>query len=304
MSQARAQARGDRAAASLEPTVDASIKPGDDFFAYANGGWLKATAIPPGKDRWGARDEINDVTRARVMQLLDDARSAPAGSIPRKVADFRVALLNETAIDAKGLAPLKSYLDSIDRVHDKVGLTRLLGRGMRADVDPLNWGVYRSATLLGLSVEPSIHGEKTYVAFLVQGGLGLPDRDSYTTTPEPHTPGLRSNYQVYIGRLLALAGFDHADRRADAVMVLETEVAHTHATREASANDHNADTVWTQADFARKAPGMDWSAFFDAAGLAKQSAFVPWQPTAVKGVAALVGSVSLETWKDYLRVRA
>ena len=301
--QAHAQAAGDRNTASPENTVDTSIRPGDDFFAYANGSWLKATAIPAGKDRWGARDEINDVARRRLTQLLDDANGAPRGSIARKVADFRTALMNEEAIQSKGVASLKPYLDSIDRVKDKTALTRLLGRGMRADVDPLNWGIYESSSILGLSVEPSIHGEKAYVAFLVQGGLGLPDREDYIASA-PRKPALRPNYRVYIARMLSLAGFDDADRRADAVIELETEIARTHATREASPNDHNADTVWSQADFARNAPGMDWSAFFAAAGLAKEDAFVPWQPTAVKGVAALVASRSLETWKDYLRARA
>lgn len=298
-----AQAPGGRNAASLERTVDASIRPGDDFFAYANGSWLKKTEIPAGKDRWGVRDEINDLTRTRVMQLLDDASNAPLGSTARKVADFRASLLNEAAIEAKGLASLKPHLDSIDRVQDKAALTRLLAREVRADVDPLNWGVYRSSSLLGLSVEPSIHGEKTYVAFLVQGGLGLPDREHYLSAG-PDMLALRTKYRAYIGRMLTLAGLEHADQRADAVLALETAIAQTQATREASANDHNADTIWTRADFARQAPGMDWSAFFAAAGLAKQGAFVPWQPTAVKGIAALVASQPLETWKDYLRVRA
>jgi putative endopeptidase len=301
-STACAQALGHRKAANLESTVDASIRPGDDFFAYANGSWLKATEIPAGKVRWGARNELDDITHQRVMQLLDDASGAPAGSTARKVADFRAALLNEAAIEAKGLAPLKPLLDSIDRMQDKAALTRVLGRGMRADVDPLNWGVYRSSSLLGLSVEPSIHGEKTYVAFLLQGGLGLPDRADYLGT-EPRVLALRTKYRAYIVRMLTLAGFDHADGRAEAVMALETAIAQTQAPREASANDHNADTVWTRTNFARQAPGMDWSAFFAAAGLAKQTAFVPWQPTAVKGVAALVASEPLDSWKDYLRVR-
>ena len=81
---------------------DASIKPGDDFFAYANGGWLKATAIPAGKERWGARDELEELTRRRIAKLLDDAGAAPAGSAARKVADFRAAYLNEAAIEARG----------------------------------------------------------------------------------------------------------------------------------------------------------------------------------------------------------
>ena len=127
------------------------------------------------------------------------------GSTARKVADFRAAYLNEAAIEARGIAPLKPLLDSIDHVGDKAALTRLLGRGLRADVDPLNWGVYQSSYLLGLSVEPSIHGEKTYVAFLLQGGLGLPDREHYVST-EPRMQALRARYQEYIGRLLRLAG--------------------------------------------------------------------------------------------------
>jgi putative endopeptidase len=297
---ARAQAADDRRISNLENTVDPDIKPGDDFFAYANGSWLKSTAIPAGKQRWGARDEINELTHQRVAKLLDDASVAPPGSNARKLADFRAAYVNELSIETMGLAPLKPLLDAIDRVHDKSALTRLLGVDLRADVDPLNYGVYNSAGLLGLSVERSIHGEKSYVAFLLQGGLGLPDRENYLSV-DSSAGVLRATYQGYIARVLALAGFNHALRRARAVMGLETAIAQSHATSEASANDHNADNVWTRADFARQAPGMDWPAFFAGAGLSKQDAFVAWQPSAITGVAALVASQPLDTWKDYLR---
>jgi putative endopeptidase len=299
-SAAVAQAADNRTPSTLDSGVDPSIRPGDDFFAYANGGWLKATEIPAGRERWNARDEIDALTRQQVLKLLDDAGAEPAGSTARKVADFRAAYLNEAAIEARGIAALKPLLDSIDHLQDKAALTRLLGSGLGADVDPLNWGIYRSSHLLGLSVEPGIHGEKTYVAFLLQGGLGLPDREHYVSA-EPPMQALRARYQEYIGRLMALAGFDRADQRARAVMALETAMAESQATREASANDHNADNLWTRAAFARQAPGMDWSAFFAAAGLARQDAFVAWQPTALKGLAALVASQPLETWKDYLR---
>src|SRR5258706_1978768 len=297
---ARAQAADDRKLSSLESTVDASVKPGDDFFAYANGSWLKATALPAGKERWGARDEISERTRQRVGKLLDDASAAPPGSPPRKVADFRAAYLNEVGIEAMGLAPLKPLLDAIERIQDKAALTRLLAGEMRADVDPLNFGVYNSSSLLGLSVERGTHGERNYVAFLVQGGLGLFDREMYLSD-EPRTQTLRTRYQEYIGRMLSLAGFDRGDQRADAVMALETAIARSHATAAASANDHHANNLWARADVVREAPGMDWSAFFDAAGLGKQESFVVWQPSAVKGVAALAASQPVETWKDYLR---
>jgi putative endopeptidase len=282
--------------------VDASIAPGDDFFAYANGAWLKATEIPPGKARWDARSEINEVTRERVASLIREASAEPVGSTARKVADFQAAYLNEAAIEAKGITPVRPMLDCIEQVRDKATLTRLLGRGLRADVDPLNNGVNDSAHLLGLAAQPSIHGEKTHVAFLLQGGLGLPGREHYLSTA-PRMRALRTQYVAYVGRLLALAGFDRTAPRARAVMALETAIAQSHATPEASSNDRNADQVWTRADFARQAPGMDWFAFFVAAGLGQQQDFVVWQPGAVKGAAALVASQPLQVWKDYLRVR-
>jgi predicted metalloendopeptidase len=184
--------------------------------------------IPAGKQRWGARDEINELTRQRVAKLLDDASAAPPGSPARKLADFRAAYVNELAIETMGLAPLKPVLDAIDHAHDKSALARLLGAGMRADVDPLNFGVYNSASLLGLSVERSIHGEKNYVAFLLQGGLGLPDRANYLSG-DSSAPELRAKYQAYIARVLGLAGFDRAGPRAREVMELETAIAQSYA---------------------------------------------------------------------------
>jgi len=287
----------------LESSVDASVSPGDDFFAYANGSWLKATAIPAGRERWGARDELEAQARVRVAALLDAASTAPAGSAARKVADFRAAYLNEAAIEARGLASLKPLLDRIEKIANKTDLTRELARGMRADVDPMGFGIYDSATVLGLSVGQCIHGEKNNVAFLLQGGLGLPDRDDYLSG-DPAKKALRDRYREQIATMLTLAGLSRGDERASAVLELETAIAQSHATRETSSNDHNADTVWTRADFVQRAPGLDWTAFFDAAGLAGQKELVVWQPTAVTGLAAQVASQSLDAWKDYLRFHA
>jgi putative endopeptidase len=290
-----------------EDGVDAQARPGDDFFSYANGAWLKATVIPAGKGRWGARDEIAERTRQQVLDLLDHAKIAAAGSDARQVADFRAAYLNEAAIEARGLAPLKPLLDRIDRVNDKTALTRLLGSELRADVDPMNLGVYDSSHILGLAVQAGNHGEKDYVAYLLQGGLGLTERENYLSA-DAGMQAQRIQYQATITRVLAQLGGDatsaSAAARAQAVMALETAIARSHATRDASADDHNADTLWTRADFAREAPGMDWDAFFAAAGLDRQQTFVAWQPTALKGVAALVAAQPLQAWKDYLRVRA
>ena len=296
----RAQPADAARASALERTVDASIVPGDDFFAYANGAWLRSAELPYGTERWSARDEIAQVTRERLARLLDGARVAAPGSPARKVADYRAAWLDMKTIEARGRAPISPQLDSIDAIADTPALVRMLGRSMRADVDPLNWGIYQSSTLLGLSVEPSIHGEKRYVAFLVQGGLGLTDREAYLGA-DSAARSLRARYLEYIAALLAFSGSDRAEQRAQTVLALETDIARSQATRAQSANDRNADSVWTRADFARRAPGIDWSAFFAAARLAGQDSFVAWQPGAIAGAAALIASRPLDAWKDYLR---
>jgi len=278
----------------------APIVPGGDFDGFANSHWLEATEVPAGRSRWNARDEIAERTQRQVAALLEEAARAAPGTIGRKVADFRSAELDQAAIEQQGLAPLQPQLARIGAVHDKRALTRLLGSWMRADVDPINLGIYDSAHWLGVASGPGIHGEQTNVVYLLQGGLGLGNREAYL---DPANQPRRDSYLGHLENLLAQAGFDHARERATAVLALETAIAQSHATSESSAEEKNADNLWTRADFAREAPGMDWPQFFEAAGLGSQKSFVVWQPGAVKGGAALVESSPLAAWLDYLRTR-
>jgi predicted metalloendopeptidase len=291
------------AAPALAGGLDTRVRPGDDFDAYANGGWSQATDIPPDKSRWGVGGEVAELTNQRVRKLLEEATGHPAGTDARKAADYYNAYLDEAAIEAKGTAALQPLLAEIDALRDKAALTRQLGAGLRADVDPLNATNFSTTHLFGLWVAQGFHDETTYTAYLLQGGLGLPDRDYYLSTT-PRMRALRDKYLSYITGLLAQAGFDQAAQRARAVLALETAMARSHATRDDSFDVHKADNHWTQADFARRARGMDWQAFFAAAGLSAQKSFTVWHPSAVKGEAALVASMPLDAWKDYLRFHA
>ena len=276
----------------------AEVLPGDDFFRYANASWLATAAIPPGKASWGARTEIAERTQTQVLQLLDEARAAPPGTRACQVADYRAALMDEAAIEARGMRPLGPMLRRIEALRSKNDLARFLGSGLRADVDPIHFGVYDSSHVLGLAVQAGNHGEKDYVAYLLQGGLGMP-RENYLGA-DARMQAARVRRQEDIARALARLGSQ--PERAAAVMALETALARSHSAAEASDNESNADTLWTRADFARNAPGLDWPSFFAAAGLSKQPAFVAWQPGAVTGLAALVRSQPLQVWQDYLRV--
>jgi endothelin-converting enzyme/putative endopeptidase len=281
-------------------TANATLRPGDDFFAWANGQWLSKTEIPADRSRWGAMDSLAEDTNQRIVKLIEEAgKDRNASPEARKVADFYGAYMNEAGIEAKGTAPLKPALDKIAAIKDKAALTRALGESLRADVDPLNATDFFTENVFGLWVAQGLHDTAHHMPYLLQGGLGMPDRAYYLDNSE-RMAGLRTKYQQHIAAMLKLAGFNDAEARAAKVFALEVDIANSHATRADSAEVQKADNTWTRKDFAANAPGMDWNAFFKAARLADQDKFIVWHPTAVKGAAALVGKIDLATWKDWL----
>jgi putative endopeptidase len=277
------------------------IRPGDDFNGYVNGGWVDATEIPADKSHWGIDGEIAEATDKRVAQLIENAaKGADSTSADAKqVGTFYAAFMDEAAIEAKGLAPLQPVLQQIAAISNKNELAHFLGASMRADVDPLNSTNFFTENLFGLWVAQGLHDPANYQAYLLQGGLGLPDREYYLAK-DAKMAAIRAKYVEHIATLFKLAGYKDAARRAAQVVELEHKIAMSHASREASEDIGKADNTWNNADFAAKAKGMDWAAFFDGAGLSARQSFGVWHPSAVKGEAALVASAPLVVWKDYL----
>ena len=276
------------------------VLPGDDFFTYANGDWLARTEIPADRSSWGAFAVMAETTNERIRKLIEaQAADKASKGEPRKVADYYMAFMDEAGIEAKGSAPLKPVLAKIDAIKDKASLTRALGASLRADVDPLNATNFNTENLLGVWVSQGLTDPDRNTPYLLQGGLGMPDR-AYYLTDSPRMAELRTKYQQHIGAMLKLAGFGDTDMRAARVMALEMKIAQSHATREASSDVLKANNTWTMKDFAAKAPGMDWRAFFKAAKLGAADRFIVWHPGAMTGAAALVDSVDVATWKDFL----
>ncbi len=287
-------------AAAPAGTANATIRPGDDFFAWANGDWLAKTDIPADRSSWGAMAGLAEDTNQRIVKLIEDAARDKAGSSEaRKVGDYFSAYMNEAAIEAKGAAPLKPQLDRISAIKDKAGLTRALGESLRADVDPLNNTDFFTENVFGLWVAQGLHDTTRNMPYLLQGGLGMPDRAYYLDSSE-RMAGLRSQYQKHIAAMLKLAGYTDPEARAAKVFALEVDIANGHASRADSADVLKADNSWTVKDFAANAPGLDWSAFFKAAQLGDQQKFIVWHPSAMTATAALVDKIDLATWKDYL----
>jgi putative endopeptidase len=281
--------------------IDRSVKPGDDFYQYANGEWIKRTEIPPDRAAVDVFSKLADLSTKRTADLIEEiAKSnSPAGSGARKVADLYNSYMDEAAIEAKGLAPLRPHLEAIAAIHDKRELARALGETLRADVDALNNTNFHTPNLFGLWVAPGFNDSEHYKAYLMQGGLQLPDREYYLGDSE-HARNLRTRYQTHISAVLKLAGFSDTDARATRVLELEHAMAQTHRSLADNEDIRKANNTWTQADFSTKAPGLDWAEYFRGAGINQVDSFIVWQPEAFAGESSLVASTPLDPWKDWL----
>jgi predicted metalloendopeptidase len=281
--------------------LDRSVQPGDDFYKYANGAWLKTAEIPADRSSYGPGAILTEKTSAQVKDLIQQAAAAKPkpGSDAQKVGDYYASFMDEAGIEAKGIAPLKSEFAAIDAIKDKASLSAYLGSTLRADVDALNATDFYTDHVFGMWVQQGFEDPGHNVPYIMQGGLGMPDRDYYFD-PSPKMAELRTKYQAYIAKLLTLAGIKDADAKAARIFALETKIAQSHVSREDSEDVHKANNPWTRADFAAKAPGLDWDAYFKSAGLSAQQNYIVWHPSAVTGISALAASEPVDTWRDYL----
>lgn len=296
----------DQAAAGAEhgvigQDIDRSVKPGDNFFEFSNGEWLKRTVLPPDRGGITVFSMLNDIALKRTSNLIEEiAKSNPAaGSGNRKIADMYNSYMDEAGIESRGLTSIKPYLDKISAIRNKKELSRALGESLRADVDALNNTQFHTANIFGLWVAPDFSDSDHYTAYLMQGGIELPDREYYLSDSE-HMKKLRTEYQAHVSAMLKLAGFSDPDSRAQRIMDLEHAIAEKHWTLAEDQDVHKANNPWKQSDFPSKAPGLDWKEFFRAAGLEKQQHFIAWQPSAIRAESALVASTPLDSWKDLL----
>lgn len=287
--------------------MDKNVKPGDDFNGYANGGWEKTTEIPADRSNTGIFYQVFEKAEQRTSDLIKQlAGSNPAaGSNERKIADFYSAYMDETAIEKAGLAPVQAQLDAIDGITDVAGLSRYLGSTLRADVDPLNATNFHTDHLFGLFVAQGLEDPEHNTAYLMQGGLAMPDREYYLAEDKAMAAN-RSKYLQYITDTLQRSGIDAkvAKTKAEAILALETRIAKAHTNVVDSMDVHKANNPWAVNTFAVKAPGIDWKEYFDASGLSGQKTVTAWQPAAIRDLSALVASQPLQTWKDYLHFHA
>ncbi|KQN93537.1 peptidase M13 [Sphingomonas sp. Leaf231] len=267
--------------------MDRAVKPGDDFYAFANGTWAKNTAIPADESNYGAFNVLQDLSRERTRGILEAAKGDPASKIGRAYA----AYLDTAAIERAGLAPIQPWLTKIRRV-DKAGYPALLAEADRNGVD-IPFGLYVGQD----DKDPDV-----YAVNLMQGGLGMPDRDYYLAT-DARLAQTRAAYQAHLAKLLTLAGERDAAPRAAALLAFETELARVHWTR---IDSRDADKTYNKMmleQLRASAPGFDFDAFLKAERASAPTLIVA-QPTAIAGTAKLIAATPIGVLRDQLLVRS
>src|SRR5271169_6082025 len=226
--------------------MDRSVAPGDDFFRYANGTWLKTAEIPADRSYWGTSGTLIELTARRTADLIAEASrtEAPAGSDARKIGDTYATFLDEKAIESRGLEPLRPALEDIAAISEDKALARAFGVTLRADVDVFNNTNLHTANLFGLWVAKDLDDPTRYSPFLLQGGLGMPDRDYYLNA-SPQMAETRAHYRAHIVAILRLAGDTQAAQKADRIFGLELLIARAHATLAQSEDVRRGDNHWS-----------------------------------------------------------
>ena len=285
--------------------MDTTVRPGDDFYRYANGNWDRRTTIPPELSSYGAFNIAEKSADVHVNDIVHRAAAAhaPAGTDVRKIADYYTTFLDTVTIAARGTTPIRPLLDSIASIRDRAGLARFIGAHLRADVDPINLGTFHTDNPFGFWVTQDFNQPTRNTAALLQGGIAMPDRSYYLDSSRTMAD-VRAAYRAHVARMLTLAGIANAEPRADSILALETQIARTHWKVEDTEDPAKGNNHWARLDFPRKAPGLDWNAFFTAAGLADQDSLLAWQPSAIVGLSALAASQPLGAWKSLLAYHA
>lgn len=279
-----------------EAGMDRSIKPGDDFVAFAGGTYLKALEIPADKSNYGMFTKLRDLSQERTRSIIEAAAASAggSGSAAQKVGDYYNSFMDEAVIEAEGLTPLQGDLSAIAAVKTTSDLARVLGASLTTNgPSPFQYFINQDEK-----------APDHYIPYIVQSGLGLPDRDYYLVD-NPKFVDARAKYKAHVARMLTLAGVAEVDaaKKAEAIYDLEHKIAEVHWSRVDSRDSDKTYNKWQVADFAAKAPGFDWKTFFETAGLAAQGEFIVAQPGSVTGMAKLVGAAPLGVWKDWLTLQ-
>lgn len=267
----------------------------DDLFRAVNAEWLATSQVPPDKPRFSTFIQLRDTTQQQVREIVEALAQSPeaclAAGIEGKVSAFYCAYLDTERIDALGLGPLNGMLADIDAIESSHDLARWFGSHQGLLDTPVS-----------LYVLPDFKEPGTYRPLTWQGGLGMPNRDYYLNESDPKIEHVRSAYLAYLTNLAGLCGIDNPADTAQRVLQVEQRIAALHWTPVDNRDPLKLYNPMTLDELSTSAPGLDWRAFLEAAGLAHIDRLTVSQPSAVSGIARLFCEIPIADWRLYARL--
>lgn len=273
--------------------MDFNVKPGDNFYLYANGNWIKNNPVPASKTRWGSFDVLRLNSSERLRQLAEEAAANPLkDSIYQRVGDFYASGMDTTAINKLGYDPIKPKLEELRAITDK--------QQVMNEIATLRTVGY-SSPLFGFFVGQDSKDVTQYIPRLSQGGITLPDRDYYLKNDQ-RSKTVRAAYLSYITDLFKMTGTEAADaaRYAHSILDLETGLAKLQMSRVEMRDPQKTYNKFAVSDFSKVTPGMDWQSLLKTMKVANADSLIVNNPDFFKGADALFTAVPLQTWKVYL----
>ena len=266
---------------------DPATTPGQDFYQYANGTYLKTMEIPADRTRYGAFDSLNELSQSRLHALLDKtaADKAATGEAAQVGLLYR-SFTDETKVNALGAKPLAGDLAAIRAEKTRSDIARTMGASLK-----MFGGTFFSGQV-GQDAKDPEH----YTVYLGQAGLGLPDRDYYL---EASFAPQKAKYEIYVAKMLTLAGWPNSAANAKAIVALETEIAKVSWSRSERRDDNKMYNAYAAAKVSELAPGFDWSAFMTGAGLTKAANVVVQEKSAFPKIAGIFANTPIDTLKAW-----
>jgi putative endopeptidase len=284
------------ASAALDVSnMDKTVKPCQDFYQFANGGWLAKNPVPAAYSQWGSFNEVTEKNYIVLHEILEQSAKntkAPQGSIIQKIGDFYAAGMDSAKIERDGMAPLSGLFSEINAVNDKAGIQKMMARLHMLGI----------ASAFNAGVEQDAKNSTVYILGLDQGGLGLPDRDYYTKDDD-RSKKLREDYLKHVTAMFRFMGEQNSVARADAqtVMAIETRLANASMSRVDRRDPEKVYHKMPVSGVTELAPEISWTKYFAAFDVANPGDINVSTPEFFKALSAMVNDVSVDDWKTYFR---
>ena len=273
--------------------MDTSVRPGNNFFDYAVGSWVKDAKIPADRLCAGYDLDIQDKLDADVKTIVERATAehAPTGEISQKIGDLYASYMDEAKLNELGAEPVKPLLEAVDGITDKAGLDKVLVTfNATASVsDPFP---------LSLTIDPN--DPTRYVPVMSQGGISLGDREYYVGT-DPQSIAVRTKFVDHVDRMLKLAGYPDSREQAEKVLAVETALAQVQLPTEELRDVEKSNNIMARADVEKIATGAPLHEMFDALKIPATTDFLVGSPEVLTKTAQVWASAPIEQWQAYLR---